>query len=77
MFNSKPGRGWKSISYLVPKLVIVINMVHADDTSKVKHNSLCSIGYARGDSMIFNISWAADPCRPGTVWFRSGMVSSY
>ena len=26
-----------------------------------------------GDSMI---SWAADPYRPGTVWFRSGMVLS-
>ena len=22
------------------------------------------------------ISWAADPYRPGTVWFRSGMVLS-
>ena len=26
--------------------------------------------------MIFKISWAADPCQPGTVWFRSGMVPS-
>ena len=26
--------------------------------------------------MIFKISGAADPCRPGTVWFRSGMVPS-
>ena len=27
--------------------------------------------------MIFKISWAADPCRPGTVWFRSEMVLSW
>ena len=26
--------------------------------------------------MIFKISWAADPSRSGSVWFRSGMVSS-
>ena len=26
--------------------------------------------------MIFKISWAADPSRSGTVWFRSGMVPS-
>ena len=26
--------------------------------------------------MIFRISWAADPRRSGTVWFRSGMVPS-
>ena len=27
-----------------------------------------------GDSMIFEISWAADPSWSGTVWFRLGMV---
>ena len=32
--------------------------------------------YLRGDSMFFKISWAADPSRSGTVWFRSGMVPS-
>ena len=32
--------------------------------------------YSRGDSMIFKISWATDPCWPGTVWFLSGMVPS-
>ena len=26
--------------------------------------------------MIFKISWAADPWRLGTVWFRPGMVLS-
>ena len=26
--------------------------------------------YVRGDSMIFWISWAADPCLSGTKWFR-------
>ena len=26
--------------------------------------------------MIFKISWAADPSRSGTVWFRLGMVPS-
>ena len=26
--------------------------------------------------MIFKISWAADPSRSETVWFRSGMVPS-
>ena len=26
--------------------------------------------------MFFKISWAADPRRSGTVWFRSGMVPS-
>ena len=34
------------------------------------------IGNYRGDSMIFTISWAADPGRSRTVWFRSGMVPS-
>ena len=33
-----------------------------------------NIPYIRGDSMIFKISWTADPNRSGTVWFRSGMV---
>ena len=27
-------------------------------------------------SMILKISWAADPCRPGTVRLRSEMVPS-
>ena len=27
-----------------------------------------------GDSMIFEISWAAGPSWSGTVWFRLGMV---
>ena len=30
----------------------------------------------RGDSMIFKISWAADPSRSGTVRFQSGMGPS-
>ena len=40
----------------------------------VKQVSLRSL--SRGVSMILKISWAADPCRPGTVWFRSELVPS-
>ena len=29
---------------------------------------------ASGDSMIFRISWAADPCRSETMWTRSRTV---
>ena len=33
-------------------------------------------GPTGGDSMIFKISWAADPSRSGTTWYLSGMVPS-
>ena len=38
------------------------------DRDAVEKESTLSISvYCRGDSMIFKISWATDPCRSGTV----------
>ena len=59
-------RQFRNRTYLEPKC-----------SSEPLIHSLWKItGYPRGDSMIFKISWAADPSRSGTVWFRSGMVPS-
>ena len=40
---------------------------HSFMSAKMSH---IHVVYIRGDSMIFRISRAADPCRPGTMWFR-------
>ena len=53
-----------------------VSMVIVNRILDTNHQFYSTKAYGRRDSMIFNISWAADPGRSGTVWVRSGMVPS-
>ena len=55
-----------------------IDTLQVGESWKFRHPHMYKnlLSKASVDSMILKISWTADSCRPGTVWFWSGMVLS-